>query len=131
MKVAGSGRLTLRNRRFLRKFDLHNKQTIDYEFTPSVPVKRPQNTVEPNVVQLSHTEQLLEEPLDQYHMVEEVPVQPSAVGHPQPLTAQKEIIPVGQCPEQMTRPKRDRKQRQVYDASTGKYTNPKSVPEGI
>ena len=94
-------------------------------------MKKPQNTVEPNAVQPPLTEQLLEEPLDQYHTVEEVPVQPSAVGLPQPPTAPKEIVPGGQCPEQVTRPKRDRKQRQVYDASTGKYTNPQPVPEGI
>ena len=96
-----------------------------------MPVKKPQNTVEPSVVQPPLTEQLLEEPRDQYPTVEEVPVQPSAVGLPQPPTAPKEIVPVGQCPEQVTRPKRDRKQRQVYDASTGKYINPQSVQEGI
>ena len=111
MKVAGSERLTLRNRHFLKVY-LHNKQTIDYGFTPSVPVKIPQNTtsVEPNVVQPSQTEQLLEEPLDQYRIVEEEPVQPSAAGHLQPPTAPKEIVPCGQCPEQVTLPKRDRKQ---------------------
>ena len=92
-------------------------------------MKKPQNTT--FVVQPSHTEQLHPVSLDQYCMVEEEPVQSSAVGHPHPPTAPKEIDPGGQCPEQVTRLKNDRKQREVYNASTGKCTKTQYVPEGI
>ena len=34
VKVAGSGRLTLRNRRFLRKYDTHYKQRPEWNFVP-------------------------------------------------------------------------------------------------
>ena len=81
-------------------------------------------------MQPSHTEQLLEEPLDQYLIVEEEPVQSSAVGHLRPPIVLKDIVPGGKCPEQVTCPRRDGKQRQAYDDSTGKYTNPQSVSEG-
>ena len=156
VKVAGSGRLTLRNRRFLRCYNLTNKHAPTGLIPDTIPFTPPSS--------VAHT---ASSPQHQHHdnlPSSDVPSDvPSPVCTPTrqldnsvhvrqsstPLcyvshtpgrtlfgdvTPEEVVPPVASTPVLLppsTRPPRARIQRKVYDSSTGTYTEPKAVPDHV
>ena len=177
VRIAGSGRLTLRNRRFLRKFTPHfssptvpsvipsngahsgsaaslpgTSEPIQSPPTrhatavglPSVP--EPGSQMQPPFV--SGTPPALVPPSTPVTSAEahpmrlsfgDLPESPSAVCSPESTTAPETVSsppPVvfsPPLPDQCTpqRPRRDRVQRTCYDAASGTYKPPSSVPDDM
>ena len=153
VKVNGSGRVTLRNRRFLRKYKLHSDQSGRQVFAPhphesGAPIRAIEKLVEspqqpptqgdgPDCLHPctpGKPSQLLDTPLssgpnnlqqrasDQTEMRQQVPASP-------PIHC-SEPAPEAESNTQ-TRSTRIRKQRQLYDASTGTYGARQVVPDDI
>ena len=160
VKTAGTGRLTLRNRRFLRKFNPHHmsesaKQLDSPQITPqaSIPCAPPPTVPS---TPLAHEDQLhYETPSIVDHFPIPSPSPPSfalPVPSPSPplftpppsanprrvsfetLDSREQPqtdIAAPPVVERSPRPRRVRTQRQVYDAATGQSSGPCSVPEDV
>jgi len=170
VKVAGSGRLTLRNRRFLRKYVPHFQQAPEWGFVhekapinysrpqitapgvsmlqPPVPAEREGladthhlSAVPPASIGLGGTKQCPPNSLPQHvsvpvasegnaEMHQQSPVLPASIGPGGTRTRLLATTPPAAIdPDVTRRPTRERKQRQLYDASTGKYVDPCAVSE--
>ncbi len=157
VKVAGSRRLTLRNRRFLRKYEPHYKQAPEMRVghsnhsgihTPDSNTLQPPVSAEtgmikaPQVSPLPATggtqQSLLTNPAQQTPS----PLLPAGTGTdktehsspcyaPQQPPALQDGLRTHVAPAASTittrRSTRERKQRQLYDASTGQYAAPHGV----
>ena len=160
VKVDGSGRLTLRNRRFLRKYESHGKhharlsdayaqsaagarnhetmsvlakQTTNPRQIPSATaqdaVEPPQN-LPPDSPVYDTSGQEQEPPLQSTNCPP-VSKQRTPPRKPSLMTSAPDVAPPAVVPGEQGRPKRERKQRRVYDPSTGKSAAPQPVPEDI
>ena len=157
IKVAGSGRITLRNRRFLRKYDSHHKQSPEWGFA------RPQKTASDDARESVTTAYASppSTPPKALHLQIATPVRddtgtsPTILpDSPGPSSAQQRspthevqhcsptrvtfepdptsvMTPPSVESDRVMRPRRERKQRQIYDASTGKYSTPQTVSDDI
>ena len=155
VKVAGSGRLTLRNRRFLRRFNAPQSPKNDKSMHPlpstpqgnrhgleaSAPSKfttAPTPTTEP-VAQPTQTSHFNGNPSfapQQNHVVHETDTPcPERRCTPQRLSfgdvdIDTTLNNTPQLPvEFVRRSTRERQPRKLYDAASGKYSEPVTVPE--
>ena len=157
VKVDGSGRLTLRNRRFLRKYKPHggsrhaqisNAYVNNFTCAPSC-----DNTMIPdeNVNGGGTRRSRMQEPPSSDYCPASPQCPPVSLQCPPPSPECLPIspqctppctptcltpTPVADLPtveqqEQQHRPRRERRQREVYDPSTGKSVAPQPVPEEI
>ena len=173
VKVAGSGRLTLRNRRFLRKYETHCKQAPEWGFmhpektpggnilpqmmapsgiipqSPVLPASKglaemhqqspaSPGSIEPGGSQQSSPSYIPQPPpipltseglaeMQQWSPAPPASVEPGGVHALSPKTTP----PAAAKRDQTMRPTRERKPRQLYDASTGKYIAPHTVSDEI
>ena len=161
VKVAGSGRLTLRNRRFLRRYESHdlhehpsNSPSTTTKGTTTTPISVPSKVTE-HALPLSTPESNIEDAEDPAHYqlplqhttpaVETQSVSPGTLCmNPTrlsfgtvPTQQTMEIVtpqdnastpPVAYCPRRSSRPRTVRK---TYDATSGTYKAPASVPEDV
>ena len=156
VKVAGSGRLTLRNRRFLRCYNSTHIRVAPSGFVPPPPVA--------HTVSSPHGDVVPQLPLIQddvpSHLHTPMSVRradnednsasvPRSSGSSTPLrrvsrtlgrtlfgdiTPEEAAPPAASTPVNLpppARPSLARTQRKVYDPSTGAYTEPKAVPEHV
>ena len=152
VKVSGSGRLTLRNRRFLRRYqshDLHQTNTApDVPQADPIPVEITQpvvnETYQPTTTQVvntgHHTISPAHSPLStrtQAPATPVLPVPPPQLGDtslsfgsvaPPLYTETESSEPVVFAPR---RSSRNRAARKTYDADSGSDVTPTSVPETI
>ena len=144
IKIAGSGRLTLRNRRFVRKFQPHVTQDTRWSHAqiqvaaspkqmlsslPEDDALLPESSTDLNP--LSETEQQSCAPahitVDQGQLLpSQTPPSSVLQVHDPPVHAQPDV-----ATEKHTRPQRNRKPREVYNSSTGQSVLPQAVPEDI
>ena len=178
IKVAGTGRLTLRNRRFLRKYDPHYPQGPAWKFAhpghtdniSDTPINRIHRNISPHSPHATASEQstspnTTDVPLRKLPTITDDPdlqtptqsltvhspqrfsfgnfvipdpaftnyVAPPTVAPPNatlPTIKPSAVVPTTEV-QHTTRPVRKRKQRQLYDASSGRYLAPSGVPEYI
>ena len=156
VKVSGSGRLTIRNRRFLRLYEQHNlhQSSPDKCLTPTIAAKRPMLptvTEHPVIVQNSDATSPCKQPctlnhtplpgspvrpnLETMHPSQTIPtrlsfgdIPPQSTSSETEVAAPGDILPpvVFSPPRRSTRMK---KERTVYDADSGSYKAPSSVPD--
>ena len=140
VKVDGSGRLTLRNRRFLRKYESHGKHHArlsnayaqgaagapKHETTVRDALEPPQSS-DSSIYDTGGQEDPPLQPTD----CPPVSQQSTPPHTPTCLTSAPDVAPPAVVPGEQGRPKRDRKQRRMYDPSTGKSAAPQPVPEDI
>jgi hypothetical protein len=163
VKVAGSGRVTLRNRRFLRKHELHSDQAGRWRFAPHPHESGtlPQSPTTRTIEELAETPQPLPAPpptqssgpgSSQHCAPSYAPQQsPNSPVSSGPNALQQRASDRAETPQQLlalpatqssgpapatenntqTRPTRVRRQRQLYDASTGKYGARQVVSDDI
>ena len=143
VKVDGTGRLTLRNRRFLRKFQARTDTVCDY--IPPAAVKLPEHDVRRNEVHVPQNidsgisrsdAEKIHSPMpapDNPHPVSETDDPMPAPDHPPPVSETDNPPPVSETDEMPlddTQPRRrssrSRVQRTIYDANTGTYIVPTS-----
>ena len=146
----GSGRLTLRKRRYLRKFTPHmlnQKSTIPVPSTTNCEGNI--DPIQPHLTMPPDQRTLLEQ-FDpaQSQVVENLPVpiettsattsncvgiatSPLCVGNSTTPTDQSISTPCKPVLDVSVRPRRQRNQRTMYDATSGKAGLPKPVPEDI
>ena len=137
VKIDGSGRLTLRNRRFLKKFQLRSDVAPPEPVIPrSADVAPPEPVIPRSAApsQTSHEGELMHQKVangsdEHVGIVPEsspIPDQsPSDYSLPVPLTAP--APPQDRSPALVLRKStRSREQRKLYDASTGGYVEPSS-----
>jgi hypothetical protein len=163
-KVAGSGRLTLRNRRFLKKYDPHHLQgptwqvdlpSVDKPQSDTIPISQRGNNEEtashPVVMEpvpsTAHDDTVPESPSTMAGS-QEIPIRmapeslPAATNAQQTIDTQQRVTNQREQPidqEQNTgtansglrRSSRPTAQRKVYNASSGKYVEPRSVDDSI
>ena len=152
IKVDGSGKLTLRNRRFLRKYNSHNKQSQEWAYAhpqkvasgdgpeklghvepPTSPSQRTtpvllQNPSSPSMLQPSPVHVTdSHEPLS--HFPDSSPT--SQQRSPARVTLPPDSVAPPVVLSETLRPRRERKQRQFYDPVTGKSATQHPVPEDI
>ena len=171
VKVDGSGRLTLRNRRFLRKYESHgkvhtrwsdayaqkpagahnretmsghakqtanSKQISDPEMpdagergvSTTVSSDVPPQNLPPHSPAYDTSVQEQTPPL-QYTNCPPVSQQGTPPRTPLRVGFAPDIVPPAVVPVEQARPKRERKQRRMYDPSTGQSVAPQPVPEDV
>ena len=160
VKVDGSGRPTLRNRRFLRRYKPHggsrhaqvsNAYVNNFRCAPSCEgAMTPDENVNGDGARSSTMQEPSMPPSDHSPASPQCP--PPSLQCPPPSLECLPISPqctppctptcltpapvadfpaVEQQEQQHLRPRRERKQREVYDPSTGKSVAPQAVPEEI
>ena len=148
VKVTGSGRLTLRNRRFLRSYTSHeliptdtraqllpanppvplttNNTTpcSDAQCTPLSPVVRNNGLVTPATPPPSTRDEGMLSPGPRQLQFGDFPSQ-------SPVTEEQPQTPPGVSADSARRSSRSKKPRTIYDAASGTYKQPSGVPQEL
>ena len=169
IKVDGSGRLTLRNRRFLRKYESHGAQNQEWGYAYSQktassdadeksghsnPTTTPSGTMAQHPHSGAQAQGVVEHDQTTYSQNSCTPsIQQGSTAHctednelqtypPDSPTSQQRsparvsfetdvVAPPAVVLGETSRPRRERKQRQMYDPMTGKSSTPQPVPDDL